>query len=108
MNTEPDSSVTTRRGLLTSAAALMGSGAMLHQALAQDPHAGHKRHGTTDAAQKSTSPAGGKAVSTGKTEIFAPEGISYKPVITPKWHDIAMEDGGRCQGLSFGRRTSVP
>jgi manganese oxidase len=81
MSRESKSSTTTRRGLFSSAAALIGSGSLLHQAGAQEHHEGHKMTGGGSTGKM---PANVKAaVSTGKTEIFAPSGINYKPVITP-------------------------
>jgi hypothetical protein len=82
MNTESESPRTTRRGWLGSAAALVGSGALMPHARAQDSHAGHKMHSSGSAPQ--SPPAHDvPPTSTGKTELFAPAGIRYKPVITP-------------------------
>ena len=83
MNTDPPASLTTRRGLLTSAAALMGTGALLpSKAFADDKamHMGHDMHG--DGAVK-LSPPPKAATSTGRTETLRPEGARYRPVTTP-------------------------
>jgi manganese oxidase len=80
MDTEADAATTTRRGLLAGAAALIGSGSFLQETGAQDAHAGHKmQESAPEKGPMNTKPA----VSTGKTEVFAPAGIHYKPVITP-------------------------
>jgi FtsP/CotA-like multicopper oxidase with cupredoxin domain len=94
MNPEPDSINTTRRGMLTSAAALIGGGALLHPAHAQDPHAGHKLPAANADKKSATTTA---AVSTGRTEVFAPPGINYKPVITPNGMTLPwkMVDGAK-------------
>lgn len=91
----PDLSRVTRRNLVSGAAALMGAGVLHRPRLqaqhahgsqkgappppATDPHAGHHM-GKADAP---SSAAHLQAVSTGRTEAFAPGGIRYKPVITP-------------------------
>ncbi len=94
--TLPDS--ITRRQLVTSAAALVGSGLFLKNAArGADPRAEHAAHDMS--AMKGAAPAPKaatmKAVSTGKTEIFAPQGITYKPVITPNGKTLPwkMVDG---------------
>jgi hypothetical protein len=46
---------------------------------AANPHAGHSGHGMAAAPAAGATPA----ASTGLTEVFAPEGISYRPIITP-------------------------
>lgn len=86
----------TRRELVSNAAALVGSGLLLRKtaaAAADNPHAGHAMNGEHGGASGAM-PAM-KAVSTGKTEIFAPEGIRYKPVITPNGKTLPwkMVDG---------------
>ncbi len=91
MNPENEPAITTRRGLLTSAAALIGTGAMLKQADAKDPHAGHAMQG--GGSEKKTA-ATKAAVSTGKTETFAPAGIHYKPVITPNGMTLPWKMAG--------------
>jgi hypothetical protein len=91
----------TRRGLVAGAAALVGGGLMGRSRLrAQDAHAGHrmdskqksdphaghdmsKMNGSGQQPSRASSPRGTPAVSTGKTEVFSPAGIGYKPVITP-------------------------
>ncbi|MDB6138711.1 MAG: multicopper oxidase protein, partial [Verrucomicrobiaceae bacterium] len=88
----------TRRELVTNAATLIGSGLLLHKAgAADDPHAGHDMQSMNGdhGAMGKTGPPGMQAVSTGRTEIFAPEGIGYKPVITPNGKTLPwkMVDG---------------
>ncbi len=92
----------TRRQLVTSAAALVGSGLLVNKATAADkaaaanPHAGHDMKGMKDMDMKGMSDnASLAATSTGKTEIFAPPGINYKPVITPNGKTLPwkMVDG---------------
>ena len=73
----------TRRELVANAAALAGSGLFLGKAVAADPHAGHHMHGGGEHDMPKTPAPSMQAVSTGKTEVFAPSGIHYKPVITP-------------------------
>jgi len=95
MNTDISSRMT-RRELVANAAALVGSGLVLRQTEAADHNmqAGHDMSG-----MKSPSPmpdvATAQAVSTGKTEIFAPPGINYKPVVTPNGKTLPwkMVDG---------------
>jgi FtsP/CotA-like multicopper oxidase with cupredoxin domain len=73
----------------------MGSGLLLPGATAaDDPHAGHAMHGEHGGAMTPEAPAL-RAVSTGKTEIFAPPGITYKPVVTPNGKTLPwkMVDG---------------
>jgi hypothetical protein len=89
----------TRRSLVSGAAALVGGGLLGRGRLrAQHVHAGHGEAAQTSTQKadphaghdmgKGKMPPGGQqpqavAVSTGKTETFTPEGISYRPVITP-------------------------
>ncbi len=90
-----------RRDMVSHAAALVGAGMLMHaKTRAQDPHAGHKMpptggkgadphagHDMNKMGQLPAGPSGAQktstAVSTGRTQIFAPEGINYRPVITP-------------------------
>lgn len=102
-----------RRSVVSNVAAALGAGVFLTgKARAQDPHAGHMMptakaaadphaghkmpappnvsdpHAGHDmskmpAGTKPQAPTAASVVSTGKTEIFSPEGINYKPVITP-------------------------
>ncbi|MES2437511.1 MAG: copper oxidase [Verrucomicrobiota bacterium] len=103
MNTEPDSSLTTRRKLLTGAAAFIGGGALLQNATAEEMDmkptpakpAGKdmsKMHGSGSVKMTANTKA---AVSTGKTEPLHPEGITYRPVITPNGKTLPwkMVDG---------------
>ena len=85
----------TRRELVAHAASLMGSGLLLPGATAaDDSHAGHAMHGEHGGAMTPEAPTL-RAVSTGKTEIFAPPGITYKPVVTPNGKTLPwkMVDG---------------
>ena len=75
-----------RRGLLATAASLGGAFLAAKSAAgAEGPHdhahMGHEEHAMSEGTAKPPA-AGMKAVSTGTTEIFAPAGISYKPVTT--------------------------
>jgi FtsP/CotA-like multicopper oxidase with cupredoxin domain len=75
-----------RRQLLSGTAALAGAGLIVESATAAGPdeHAGHAAHGGAASRPASSSPAATRpVVSTGTTEIFAPQGIGYKPVTTP-------------------------
>ena len=103
MNTEPDSSLTTRRKLLTAAAAFIGGGALLQNATAEEMDmkatpakpAGKdmsKMHASGSVKMTANTKA---AVSTGKTEPLHPEGITYRPVITPNGKTLPwkMVDG---------------
>lgn len=95
-----------RRNIVTGAAALLGSGLVTRGSVkAQDPHAGHKMetkpssdphagHDMSKMGGKKTPMPGLSAVSTGKTEIFAPEGITYKPVITPNGMTLPWKMSG--------------
>lgn len=72
----------TRRDIVTGVGALAGAGFLARQAMAQD-HAAHGAHSGHHASGKTvTASPGLKAVSAGNTEMFAPPGISYKPVTT--------------------------
>jgi len=87
MNKDPHSSITTRRGLLTGAATLIGGGALLHKARADDKnmhggHGGHAEHALHGSGAVKMTAAPKAAVSTGKTEPLHPDGITYRPVIT--------------------------
>ncbi|MDZ4289941.1 MAG: copper oxidase [Prosthecobacter sp.] len=85
------SSRLSRRSLVAHAAALAGSSLWLGQrASAKDPHAGHA-HAKPAAA---TGAPPGEAVSTGVTEVFAPPGIRYKPVITPNGQTLPWKTVG--------------
>ena len=113
MSTEPNLSTTTRRGLLTSAAALIGSGAMLQKAIAEEKPmpaghdmsnmkgsmpgmpAGHDMSKVNGSGAVKMAANTKAAVSTGKTEPLHPEGINYRPVITPNGKTLPwkMVDG---------------
>src|SRR5262245_35477713 len=90
MNHEFPSSISRRR-MLTGTAAIAGVGALLQRANAADKdeaaghagHGGHGEHGGGAAGASASQAAMKPVVSTGKTEIFSPPGISYRPVITP-------------------------
>lgn len=73
MNDKPPDHIT-RRQLVGAAGALVGAGFFTRQARSAD-HAMHAGHGTTISA-----PPNLIAKSTGRTEIFSPPGITYKPV----------------------------
>lgn len=79
MEAERNHSIT-RRQLVSAAGALAGAGFFAKNSQAQD-HAGHEGHGA-HGASIAASP-GMVAQSTGRTEIFSPPGITYKPVTTP-------------------------
>lgn len=87
----------TRRELVSSAAAMVGSGLLLRPAAASagSPPAAHDHaHGAASAPVKDSAPAL-QAVSTGRTEVFAPPGLPYKPVTTPNGKTLPwkMVDG---------------
>lgn len=72
----------TRRDIVTGVGALAGAGFLARSASAEDhkahgSSAGHTAHGPAVAA-----PPGLIARSTGTTEVFAPSGITYRPVTT--------------------------
>jgi hypothetical protein len=101
----------TRRRLVSGAAALVGVSLLGrgrlraqhvhpghgegHQASAKktDPHAGHDMEKEGSGTQRPQA----VAVSTGKTEVFAPQGIGYSPVITPNGVTLPwkMVDGAK-------------
>ena len=72
----------TRRDIVTGVGALAGAGLFARRAAAEAPaaHGAHPGHGASSA--KLAAPPGLIAKSTGKTEIFSPPGIRYKPVTT--------------------------
>src|ERR1700761_7639715 len=75
-----------RRQLISTAAALAGTSLWLRRAQGAEEH-DHAKH--SGAAAAAAAPAGARGphpappVSTGKTEVFSPPGIHYRPVITP-------------------------
>lgn len=99
--THESSSRLTRRALVTHAATWAGSGFLLGQrSSAADTHAGH----TMAAAGTNAHAAPAKpleAVSAGATEIFAPPGIPYRPVITLNGQTLPwkMVDGAKVYHL---------
>jgi FtsP/CotA-like multicopper oxidase with cupredoxin domain len=74
-----------RRQLLSGTAALASAGLIVERATAAPPdeHAAHAGHGDAAKTPPSSPAAARPVVSNGKTEIFAPPGIGYKPVTTP-------------------------
>lgn len=86
--------------MLSGTAAIAGAGALIQRATAaerdeQVAHAGHGEHGGGATNAIPSRAAMKPLVSTGKTEIFSPPGINYKPVITPNGQTLPwrMVDG---------------
>jgi FtsP/CotA-like multicopper oxidase with cupredoxin domain len=99
MKSDSDPTLITRRRIVTGAASLGASGILAAGASAQEKgaHAGSGTNGSHGGhpLPPPTESQAGQTVSTGITEVFAPDGINYKPVITPngKTLEWKMVDG---------------
>lgn len=98
--TPPDSDsppVVKRRHLMSAAATLLGMGLTKAQGESGMGHeeSSHASHHGAKTPQTNPRRTAQPPVSTGKTEIFAPEGITYRPVRTPngKTLEWKMVDG---------------
>lgn len=84
MKSDSSPNSTTRRGMLGGAMALAGSAAWVRSFGAEAPmtHAGHAAHAGGGAVKAARGRWGQAPVSTGRTDVFRPEGIGYRPVTT--------------------------